>query len=249
VRVLHCFSAARPEWSLTQLAQKLDMPKSSLLNMLKTLELYEFVVKSPVTGAYRLGVGLLEFSYNARSSLPIIQYAFPFLEELHHKTGKNIYFTIPRHGKVLYLESILPSRRSIHYSDFGKTLPMHCTGCGKAMMSHLAQEEIDRIVELVGLERFTPTTITDYGKLMKELRLTRERGYAIDNSEESHGVKCVGVPIIAVGRVLGAVSISGSVLTMPDEELPEYAEMIMTVTSLMASKAELFPECPVLPQT
>ncbi len=164
VKVLHCFTSARPEWSLTQLAHKLGMPKSTLINMLKTLEVYEFVTKSPVTGAYRLGVGLLELSYNARSSLPIIQYAYPFLEELHNKTGKNIYFTIPHHGKVLYLESIFPSRRNIHYSVFGKTLPMHCTGCGKAMMSHLKQDEVDTIVEIIGLERFTPTTITDYDR-------------------------------------------------------------------------------------
>lgn len=244
-----CFTPARPEWSLAQLAQALEMPKSTLLNMLRTLEMYELIVKSPVTGAYKLGVGLLELGYNARSSLPIVQYAIPFLEELHQKTGKNIYLTVPQRGKVLYLESIVPSHRNLHYSVCGKTLPMHCTGCGKAIMSHLPQEVIDRIVEVIGLESFTQSTITDYGRLMEEFRATRGRGYAIDRGEESHGVKCVAVPIIAGDRVLGSVSVSGSVLTMPDEVLPEYAEMIMAVTSLMSGKADLFPECPVLPQT
>ncbi len=248
IRILLCFTPERPEWSLTQLAQKLEIPKSSLLNMLRTLEMYEFFVRSPVTGAYRLGVGMLELGYNARSSLPIVQYAIPFLEELQQKTEKNVYFTIPRHGRVLYLESLFPGRRNIHYSLCGKTLPMHCTGCGKAMMSHLPQEAIDCIVRTVGLEGFTQDTITDYRLLMEEFRKTRERGYAIDRGEESHGVKCVAAPIIAGEKVLGAVSVSGSVLTMPDGILPEYAERIMVVTSALAEKADLFPECSLLPQ-
>lgn len=97
----------------------------------------------------------------------------------------------------MYLENIFTSRLNIHYSVFGKTLPMHCTGCGKAILSHLSQPEIDRIIEVIGLERFTPATITDYDQLMEELRVTRERGYAIDLSEESHGVKCVAAPLMA----------------------------------------------------
>jgi len=247
-RVLKCFTNAKPEWTLTQLSQKLKLPKSSLLNMLKTLELDELVVKSQVNGTYCLGVEFLEIAYNARSSVPIIQYAIPFLDELHEKTGKAIYLTIPKNGMTLYIESIFNNRRNLNYSITGKTLPMHCTGCGKAMLSHMSREDIDIIVSHVGLERFTPATITDYDALMAELRATWERGYAIDRGEESHGVKCVAVPIIWNNAVLGAVSISGSILNMTDDIFPEYAEMLMTVASLMSTKADLFPKCSHLPK-
>ncbi len=248
IRVLKCFTDVSPEWSLTQLAQKLSMPKSTLLNMLKTLEMFELIVRSPVNNTYHLGIELLEMGYSVRSSLPILQYAIPLLEELQEKTGKIIYFTIPKNGKILYLESIYPGKRNIHYSVTGKTLPMHCTGCGKAIMSHLRQEEIDTIINHYGLSRFTPTTITDYHQLMEELRITRERGYAIDLSEESFGVKCVAVPILASNRVLGSISVSGSKMNMPDEILPKYAELLSVVAILMSAKADLFPECSLLPR-
>lgn len=248
IRILKCFTADNPEWSLAQLAQKLEMPKSTLLNMLKTLEMFDLIVKSPMNNTYRLGIELLEMGYSVRSSLPILQYAMPLLEELQEKTGKIIYFTIPKNGRVLYLESIYPGKRNINYSVTGKTLPMHCTGCGKSMLSHLKQEETDEIIRYYGLPRYTPTTITDYDQLMEELRITRERGYAIDLSEESFGVKCVAVPIRTNDRVLGAISISGAVINMSDEILPQYAEMLITVTSFLSTKADLFPECDILPR-
>jgi DNA-binding IclR family transcriptional regulator len=125
---------------------------------------------------------------------------------------------------------------------------MHCTGCGKAMLSQMREEDVKAIVDHYGLPQYTPTTITNYDDLMQELQRDRERGYSIDRSEETHGVKCVAVPIRSKQKVLGAVSISGSIISMQDELLPSYAEMLMDVSNLLSTKADLFPDCSILPK-
>ena len=38
LRILECFMTISPEMTLTQLSRELEMPKSTLLNLLRTLE-------------------------------------------------------------------------------------------------------------------------------------------------------------------------------------------------------------------
>ena len=55
LRVLDCFTPTQPELSLAQISRILNMPKSTLLNQLRTLEEAGFLGKSPENQTYRLG--------------------------------------------------------------------------------------------------------------------------------------------------------------------------------------------------
>jgi DNA-binding IclR family transcriptional regulator len=249
MKVLQCFNEKTPEWGLAQLCQELNMPKSTLLNLLKTLELGGYLAKVTNTQNYRLGMSLFELGYVVKSSMPIIQHAIPIMETIQEKTGEIVYFTVPRNGKVLYLEGVYPGKRTIHYSVAGRVLHMHCTGVGKAMLTYLTDEVVKEIVDFWGMPTFTPQTISNYEGLMKVLSLNRERGYAIDIEEESPGVKCVAVPIrTAHNEVLGAMSISGSLMSMTDSKIPEYAGLLMSACNILAQKANLFPAPSFLPK-
>src|SRR5690554_5092685 len=100
MKVLKCFDEKNPEWGLAQLSQKLRMPKSTLLNLIKTLEFGGYLNKVANTQNYCLGMELFELGYVVKSSIPIIQYAIPVMEDIQEKTGEIIYFTVPRNGKV-----------------------------------------------------------------------------------------------------------------------------------------------------
>ena len=131
LRVLDCFTPTQTELSLAQISRILNMPKSTLLNQLRTLEEAGFLCKSQEGQTYRLGYKIMELSYCAHAAMPIIQYAVPVMEDLQVSTGEIIYLTSHIGGQSFYLECVYPSRRSVSYSVSGKTLPMHCTGCGK----------------------------------------------------------------------------------------------------------------------
>ncbi len=240
--VLEMFSPTRPEMSLAQMAQKLNMPKSTLLNLLKTLEGEGYLLHERDSQTYRLGYRVLQLGYNVRSSMPIIQYAIPFMEDLLSRTGETVYLTSHMNGQVLYLDGAYNSRRFGKYSITGKTLPMHCTGCGKAMLSQMTEEEVRRIIDRWGLKRFTPNTITDPEELLAQLALSRERGYAIDNEEETLGVRCVATVIRnSDGRPVGAVSIQGTTMSMTEDCIREYAGLIASVSMILSEHAHLFP--------
>ena len=71
-----------------------------------------------------------------------------------------------------------------------------------------------------GLEPFTDATITDVGKLVEELRKTRELGYTISCGELDDRVTAIGVPIMDRNNgVLASLSISGPTTDFTPERL------------------------------
>ena len=240
--ILEQFSPSQPEMSLARMSKTMEMPKSTLLNLLKTLESEGYLLHDKDAQTYRLGYRALQLGYNVRSSMPIIQYAIPFMEDLLARTGETVYLTTHMNGQVLYLDGAYNSRRFGKYSITGKTLPLHCTGCGKAMLSHMSGQEVRAVIDRWGLKRFTPNTITDLSALTEELALSRERGYAIDNEEETLGVRCVATAIRNTqGRPVGAISIQSTMVGMSDERIRDYAGLLASVSAILAEHAHLFP--------
>jgi DNA-binding IclR family transcriptional regulator len=240
--ILGCFSSERLEISLSQFSKLLSISKSTLLNQLRTLEDAGMIMRTDNGQSYRLGYKIMNLSYYAHNATSIVQYAIPVMEDLEVATGQNIYLTTHLGGEVFYLECVYPSRRLVSYSISGKLLPMHCTGCGKAMLSFMDREQVEQIVRDHGLPAVTDNTITDKDELFRKLAEYREKGYAIDNGEETVGVRCVGIAIrTGQGQVAGALSISGSVLSMPDEVLEKYAVLLSKAGNTLAPYVNLFP--------
>lgn len=242
LRILECFTTAAPEMTLTQLSRELDMPKSTLLNLIRTLEESGYLYRVRQSQNYRLGYKIMELGYSMRTEFPVVQFALPLMEELQLATGGFIYLTTHINGRVLYLECVYPQKRTVGYSITGKTLPMHCTGAGKAMLSTFTDKQIEWVTDTWGLERKTLNTITDREQLMQELALTRARGYALDLEEETPGVRCVSMAVRSNdGMAAGAISISGPVYSITDEKIPRYVKLLSDIASILSTRANLFP--------
>lgn len=241
-RILSLFTQNAASWSLAQISEQLQQPKSTMLNFLRTLESCDLLEKDESTQTYQLGSACLELGYQAKVMLPILPYALPFMGDLQKETGKTVYFTVPKRGRVLYIESVFLGRRNVQDSLCGKLTPMHCNSSGKAMLAAMSDEEVGRIIRIRGLAPVTSATVTDPDVFMKELEETRKRGFAIASGEETIGVKEVAVAIQSPDRILGAISVAGTPLSMPDNELPHIAEKIMDITHQIAVYADLFPK-------
>lgn len=242
LKVLDCFAPSQTELTLAQISRLLEIPKSTLLNQIRTLEEAGFLMRVRDGQAYRLGYKIMELSYCAHTAMPVVQYAVPVMEDLQVATGEIIYLTSHIGGRAFYLECVYPSRRSIAYSVAGKTLPMHCTGCGKAMLSQMPTEQVEEIIQKHGLPPVTQNTITDHDKLMECLAVYRRKGYALDNEEETMGVKCVAMAIrTGRGDVAGALSISGSTLSIRTDNIEQYAELLSRACNTLSQHAYLFP--------
>ena len=116
-------------------------------------------------------------------------------------------------------------------SQVGQRSPMYCTGVGKSILSRLPASEVEKIWNAAEICRYTPTTITELPAMMKELELSRERGYAIGNEEHETGVRCIAAAIRNwAGSPVAAISVSAPAARMDLDTLEKIRPHLIRAT-------------------
>lgn len=194
--------------SLEDVAELLDVHKSTGLRLLQTLEARRFVVKDD-RHRYRLGSRLISLGQNVLNGLEIRRDAAPFLEQLNHEYGHTVHLAHWEDDQVVYIDK-REGRESLRlYSQVGKPAPLHCTGVAKVLMAGLSDEQLDPILKSLDLPRHTENTITDPIAFRAELDRVRERGYAVDDREHEEFANCIAVPVRdSSDHVIAAISIT-----------------------------------------
>jgi len=227
--VLECFSNRRPELGVTEIAQMLDLHKSTVHNIANTLEHMGYLSQNQETGKYSLGVRLLQFSYIINNHMGLEKFFLPFMKKIAARLNIVVYLGIPHGDEVLYIACAFPDESVGWRNILGEHAPMYCTGLGKAMLAFLPEDLREKYISRP-LERFTEATITDRETLRKDLSLTRKRGWSVDSMEHEYGVTCIGMPIFAHdGRLVAAVSASASSLLLRPEVLEASAAVMREI--------------------
>jgi IclR family KDG regulon transcriptional repressor len=227
LRVLQTFTEDRTELGVTQIADLLKSHKSSVSRILMTLMAEGFVEKSPLTNKYRLGMKLVDLGNRVLSRFDLKDYASPYLEALAQKTNEIVHLSILDKDEILYIDKKGAGQVLTVATKLGGRNPAHACGMGKVLLSGLPQEELMKILSAAPLKRFTPTTITEIPKLLKEFEKIRRQGFAIDNEESFTGIKCVAAPITdGRGNVIAAMSATVPTQRMEKERMRELAALV-----------------------
>ena len=228
LNLLKLFTPAKGEWVLREMVEALDYHKSSVQRIVTTLEAEGFLERTGASRSrFRLGPILLMLGNVASQSVDLRQVARPFLQRLSDQTGETSHLCVVDQFQCYYLDKI-DAQQAIRISTYvGQRLPLHCSAVGKALMSGMAVEEIDAIIEERGLPRFSVNTITEKGRLLDELEEIRKKGIAFDNEEYDMGLRCLASPVMdSQGHVVAAISFSGPVQRLNMDVLEEYARYL-----------------------
>ena len=212
--------------TVPEITKKLNLPKSTVYEIIMTLLNSGILEKRHNANAYHLGAKLVEYGVRAQENLEVRRIARPFLRELNEKLDETVHLTILDDDEVLYVECFESSKSLRIYSVIGVRAPLYCTAVGKAILAMKGENAVDKIIAKSGLKKYTENTITDKVSLLNELKVTAERGYAIDNIEHEEGVRCVGAPVFDFsGNVNASISISGPTQRITLERVSEMGEM------------------------
>jgi len=235
--LLEQFNGDRDELGVTELSNRLNLHKNNVFRLLATLETKGYIEQNKATENYRLGVKSLELGQAFIKQLGFVRPLKPFLEEIVEKCNETAYLGIIRQNSAMYLDAEEANQIVKVANRIGSRLPIHCTAIGKAQVAYTSEEELEKLGILDNMERFTPNTIVDKAKFMKNLKEVAKRGYALDNEEYDLGVSCVGVPLRDyTGRVVGGISVSGPSYRMTDKLLKEKIIPVVTEVGKKASK-------------
>jgi DNA-binding IclR family transcriptional regulator len=194
--------------TLDQLAEQIEVHKSTVLRLLRTLESHHFVRREG-TRYYRLGSALFDLANQALEDRDVRRSSQSALAELNARTGHTVHLATYEDGEVVYVDKY-EGRHSVRmYSRVGKRAPVHCTAVGKVLVAAMAPSRRTEIAEAIDYVVLTGNTITNPADFVAELEKVAERGYAVDNAEHEDFIHCIAAPIRGPnGEVLAAASMS-----------------------------------------
>jgi IclR family acetate operon transcriptional repressor len=210
--MLEVLAQAGPDGlTLSEASRRLGTSKSTALSLLRTLAARRFValLDGGDGPRYRLGLALARLGDQVQAQTDLLEVSLPLLRRLTLETGCTSRLGVLDDGHIVAIGRIAgPGFIQVQGQVGRRELP-HCSALGKAIVSQLPEASVREILARTGMPARTPRTITDVDGYLEELARARERGYAVDDEEDSTGVFCAGAPILDHrGACVGAISVS-----------------------------------------
>lgn len=201
---------------VTDIADRVGLPKSTVSRLLSTLEELGAVEQVSAGGEYRVGWTMIELAAAARPGRSLISLARPHLAELTRLTGEAAGISIPDGDDMLYLDQLTPDSELQVRDWTGHKIPMHAVPSGHVVLA--ADDALARRVSSAPLEAFTPHTITTAAALLARLQQVRADGYAWAMEEFAVGLNSVAAAIRTTdGRVVASLHVYGPASRFPGE--------------------------------
>lgn len=206
--LLRAIAAAGGRVSIPQLARQLGLPNATAHRLVTSLEAVGAVVKEK-RGHYHIAPMMADLATATDTRVLLARLARPALKALALAHRKTAHLGALDGDMVTYLAK--ESGGGSILTLEGTQLEAYCSGLGKALLAHLPDPAREAYLAEGPFPRLTARTLTEPGALRAELERTRQRGYALDNSEVLDTLKCVAVPVFDHhGRAVAALSISGA---------------------------------------
>ena len=218
---------SRNGWSgVTEIANELDIHKSTAYRLLITLRDRGLVEQDAATEKYRLGFGLVLLASAVRADLDILRCARPICEHLSEQARETVTVAILERDDAVVIHQTISRASALNVDWTGRHTPLHATAAGKIFLAHMAEDQRRRLLRRP-LQRFTKNTIVDPAVLRDHIQTIQDKGYAYTVEELEVGLNAVGAPIrCAEGAVVGAVSVSGPAFRLPNDYIPKVAGLV-----------------------
>ncbi|MFY4776527.1 IclR family transcriptional regulator [Metabacillus sp. RGM 3146] len=232
LQILDLFDEYTTELKITEISELMNLHKSTVHSLLKTLQKKGYIRQNEENGKYALGMKLFERGNYIIQSLDIRQVAKKYLLDLSLATGQTTHLAIMDGKEGVYMDKMEGSKAVILYSRIGRRISLHCSAVGKALIAFNPSEDIKKLLKDYVYYKQTENTITNEVDFMGELEKVRNEGYSIDDQENEPGVRCVAVPIRNYkNQVIAAISISTLAASVDDHQLNEFIEMLKQACS------------------
>jgi DNA-binding IclR family transcriptional regulator len=216
--------------SFSEIKKLLGYNKTTLFRVLSTLQHNRYLNKKD-NGGYQLGLNIFILGNRISAEYQLKKVAAPWMKKLAERTDLTVHLGILDGTNVIIIEKAEPNRMIQMVSRIGSSVPAHCTGQGKTLLAFSPKETVEKIINIQGLPRYTPQTITTADHLFTELANIRKLGFTIDNSEHEKDIRCVAVPILnETGKIEAALSITGTTTDFPgDDKTKKYTDILIEV--------------------
>lgn len=219
--------------TLTELSHRVGLAPSTTHRLLTTLETQRFARLSANDSRWRVGVEAFSTGAAFARARDLVEIARPALEMLRARTGETATLFIADMGEIVCMAQVESDHDMRSVFVIGGRAPMNATAAGKAILAFMRDEMMLRLIRGADLRRLTERTIADVDALIREAREVRARGVALDDEEQSPGMRGAAAPVFdELGAVVAAIAVSG-----PTARLNPAAHRDAAAEALAAARA------------
>ncbi|GAA3695591.1 IclR family transcriptional regulator [Arthrobacter ginkgonis] len=202
--ILDALAESRGRLTLSELATRTGLPRSSVHRTIQDLESELYVVRTSDRPGYTLGPGVLKFGLAGH--LQLLSANRSKLVSLARETNENAELAIFNGREAVIVDQVASPERLIGVTKVGRSFSLHASCIGKALLASLPPVRAEELLP-DALERFTDTTVVDRGDLLAELDVIRRVGIAVDIEEHDVGICAVATAMVGPTGALQAIAV------------------------------------------
>ncbi len=209
-QILDALGTGTPRLGVTEIADRVGLPKPTVYGLLRTLEAHELVAQDPDTGKYSLGPGVLQLGNAYLDGSELRARSMRWAESLAQRAGEAVWVGTLSGSRVIVLHHVFRPDNTVQILEVGAAIPWHACALGHAIVAHLPDAPRTRALA-ADLAPLTGMTKTTRPALTRALAKVRQRGYAVEDKEATVGEAGIAAPILSRdGAVAGALGVVGA---------------------------------------
>lgn len=200
-KALHILKVFPPEnrpMGTVEISKMLGFHKATTSRILLILTKKGLLRQDSETRKFSLGSSALDIGRAVLDSLSsdIAVIGRQHIEKLRDELGETVVLEQFMVDSTVITQMAEGMQRVRLAGGVGDRLPLNATAGAKAILAFLEPEEAQELIRShKDFKSYTPNTITDPDRLVKQLKGIRQQGYATDNEENEYGISAVGVPV------------------------------------------------------
>ncbi|MDF2809635.1 MAG: IclR family transcriptional regulator [Microvirga sp.] len=251
LKTLELMSTEMEGISVTEIAERVSLPKSGAHRLLADLVRLGYVRQDPLTERYHLTTRLISIGLAHLSASGITDLSQPVIDRLAKDSGELVRLTVVDGDQLTWVAKAQGARSGFRYDpEMGGHPTLFCTATGQAWLATLGDDEAVELVVKQGfghLGEHGPNAPRTISALLDAIRRARANGYAHVDQAADEGTSAIAAAILdpRSGRAIGTVSIAGpSFRLTPDRATGLSPVLLSAAQELSASSAgsELFAD-------
>jgi IclR family pca regulon transcriptional regulator len=223
--VLEAFSDGVDEMTLSEIADVAGLDSGTTFRMVNTLVNLGYLARVAGSRRFRLTLKVLDLGFHAIARKDLRALVRPVLQSLVGEISEAASFGVLEGGDVLYLERVRAGFTRLGVDiRIGTTIPASLSAIGYAILAFLPRDAVDGILSSQPRQANLAVLPPSRAKLLPVLEKARDRGYVLQDSLISGGLRILAAPVLNRERyAVGAISVAAPSIRVTEEDLKERA--------------------------
>lgn len=206
IDILNLYTSNKTHYGVTEISKNLNLPKTTIFRIIKTLEEKGWLVKDEPTNKYKLGFEILNVASSVVRNYSYNDIIIEEMKKLAEEYNESVFLHVYDDYAARCIQKIEMQNYIKISSEIGKKSPLHVGASSKIILAYQKPEIINYIISQ-GLPKYTNQSIIDGDELLEDLAEIRRLGYSISFGEIDLDVTAIAAPILYNEELLYGLSI------------------------------------------